>query len=183
MLARNSDLEGALATIVQVEKRINRNLGYPYVLLNDVPFENQFMDAIRASTTSKVEFGLIPPEQWNQPEWIDEIKAAAERQKMAAAGVKYGDSISYRNMCRFNAGSRSPQFFFQHPLMLKYRWYWRLEPNVKYHCNVDFDPFLFMQENNKTYSFTIATYEDPSTIPSLWSTVRGMFGNHSALRL
>ncbi|KXN83452.1 Glycolipid 2-alpha-mannosyltransferase 2 [Leucoagaricus sp. SymC.cos] len=166
LLARNSDMGGVVATIAQVEDRFNRNFNYPYVLLNDVPFDDKFKNGVRAATNSKVEFGVISPEHWNQPEWIDEQRATAAREKMVEAGVKYGGSVSYRNMCRFNAG-----FFFQHPLMLQYRWYWRLEPDVKYHCNINFDPFLFMQEQNKTYSFTIATYELPATIPSLWSTV------------
>ena len=33
-------------------------------------------------------------------------------------------------------------------------------------------PFLFMERNNKTYSFTIAIYEYRRTIESLWPTVR-----------
>ncbi len=32
------------------------------------------------------------------------------------------ESVSYRNMCRFNSG-----FFYRHPLLQKYRWYWRIE--------------------------------------------------------
>ncbi|KAJ3563454.1 hypothetical protein NP233_g8931 [Leucocoprinus birnbaumii] len=170
MLARNSDLDGVVATIEQVEKRFNRNFNYPYVLLNDVPFADKFVDTIRSLTHSEVEFGIIPADHWNPPGWINETEAAASRRKLADAGVKYAGSISYRNMCRFNSG-----FFFQHPTMLKYRWYWRLEPDVRYHCNIDFDPFRYMEEHNKTYAFTIATYEDPSTIPTLWPTVRGTF--------
>ena len=33
-------------------------------------------------------------------------------------------------------------------------------------------PFLFMEENNKTYGFTIAIFEYQRTIESLWDTVR-----------
>lgn len=35
-------------------------------------------------------------------------------------------SVSYRNMCRFNSG-----FFFKHPLMEQYQWYWRVEYVLK----------------------------------------------------
>ncbi|KAF9443357.1 glycosyltransferase family 15 protein [Macrolepiota fuliginosa MF-IS2] len=170
MLAQNSDLGGAVSSVTEIEQRFNHKFNYPYVFLNDVPFDDNFKSAIRKATRSQIEFGVILPDHWMQPPWIDEEKAAKGRRKLEEAGVKYGGSVSYRNMCRFNAG-----FFFQHSLVLKYRWYWRIEPNVQYHCNIDFDPFLFMQENNKTYSFTISTYELPSTIPTLWSTVRGTF--------
>ena len=43
------------------------------------------------------------------------------------------------------------QFFFRHPLLQKYKWYWRVEPDVHFHCDVNFDPFLYMEDHNKTY--------------------------------
>ncbi|KAJ7820063.1 glycolipid 2-alpha-mannosyltransferase-domain-containing protein, partial [Mycena olivaceomarginata] len=51
---------------------------------------------------------------------------------------------SYRNMCRFNSG-----FFFQHPLLQPYRYYWRVEPDVEYFCDMLYDPFHFMQQEDK----------------------------------
>lgn len=33
-------------------------------------------------------------------------------------------------------------------LFLMYR---RVEPSVEFYCDLDYDPFLFMQENNKKY--------------------------------
>ena len=43
------------------------------------------------------------------------------------------------------------QFFYRHPLLEKYKWYWRVEPDVHFRCDIDFDPFLFMEDHNKTY--------------------------------
>ena len=64
------------------------------------------------------------------------------------------------------------QFFFKHPLMEKYKWYWRIEwvklhfvaifiylfisyspfrPHVQFHCDILYDPFLFMEEHKKVY--------------------------------
>jgi Glycolipid 2-alpha-mannosyltransferase len=86
-----------------------------------------------------MEFGQIPREDWFQPDSIDEIKATASRNEMMENNIIYGGSVSYRNMCRFNSGVRQQldrtflrlilfrQFFFKHPLMSKYRWYWRIE--------------------------------------------------------
>ena len=53
-----------------------------------------------------MEFGLIPPEHWNQPESIDEDRAAESRNKMMEQHIIYGGSVSYRNMCRYNSGVR-----------------------------------------------------------------------------
>ena len=29
--------------------------------------------------------------------------------------------------------------------------YRRVEPSVEFYCDIDYDPFLYMQENNKKY--------------------------------
>ena len=42
MLARNSDIEGAVRSIRAIEDRFNHGYGYPYVFLNDVPFTEDF---------------------------------------------------------------------------------------------------------------------------------------------
>ncbi len=28
------------------------------------------------------------------------------------------------------------RFFFNHPLLLKYEWYWRVEPEITYFCDI-----------------------------------------------
>ena len=40
-------------------------------------------------TEAKISFGLIPPEHWYQPEWIDEDRAAQGRQKMHEQNIIY----------------------------------------------------------------------------------------------
>ncbi|KAJ3556164.1 hypothetical protein NP233_g12040 [Leucocoprinus birnbaumii] len=173
ILCRNSDIDGTVRSIREIEDRFNRRYQYPYVLLNEVLFTEEFKKRIRVLTSAKVEFGLIPPDHWYQPDWIDEVKATEGRDKMVANNIIYGGSVSYRNMCRFNSG-----FFYRHPLMQKYRWYWRIEPDVHFHCDINKDPFLFMEDNNKTYSFTITMYEYEATIPTLWKTVKEFKDKH-----
>jgi alpha 1,2-mannosyltransferase len=63
-------------------------------------------------------------------------------------------------------------------------------PNIRYHCDINTDPFLFMEENDKVYcghsflrgvtvvdtlliAFVLTVYEISATIPSLWKHVRG----------
>ncbi|OJT05724.1 Glycolipid 2-alpha-mannosyltransferase 2 [Trametes pubescens] len=148
MLVRNSEQETAMNSIKELENRFNKRYGYPWVLLNEVPFTQEFKERISSVVAGPVTFGRIPHEHWYQPDWIDEEAATASREKMAADGVIYGGSLSYRSMCRFNSG-----FFYKHPLMQPYKWYWRVEPNVHFHCDLDYDPFLFMEQNNKVYEF------------------------------
>ena len=44
---------------------------------------------------------------------------------LGAIGVGKGWMISYRHMCRWNSG-----FFYKHPRMRDFDWYWRVEPDV-----------------------------------------------------
>ncbi|KAJ6473408.1 alpha-1,2-mannosyltransferase [Mycena vitilis] len=173
MLARNSDLEGVLSSVRQLEERFNQRFGYPYVFLNEEEFSEEFKRKVQAQSLARVEFGIIPREHWYQPDWIDNGKAQVAMQKMQRMNVKYGGSIAYHNMCRFNSG-----FFFKHPLMLQYRWYWRVEPSVKFHCDINQDPFRFMEDNDKVYGFTLAVYEIPATVPSLWGHVKDFMAKY-----
>ncbi|KAJ7740301.1 glycosyltransferase family 15 protein [Mycena metata] len=167
MLARNSDVQGAVQSIRSIEDRFNRDYGYPYVFLNEEPWTDEFKKRISALTRAPIEFGVIPHDWWFQPDWIDESRATEGRKKMEEQGIIYAGSVSYRNMCRFNSG-----FFFRHELLAKYRWYWRIEPDVSFHCTLSFDPFLYMEAQDKVYAFTIALYEWSATIPTLWDTVK-----------
>ncbi|KAI0067471.1 glycosyltransferase family 15 protein [Artomyces pyxidatus] len=167
MLARNSDVDGAVRSVRELEDRFNRHFNYPWVFLNEEPFTDEFKRRVQVLTSAPVSFGLIPPDMWYQPSWIDEEKATAARLKMEEDNIIYGGSLSYRNMCRFNSG-----FFYRHELLLPYKYYWRVEPDVHFHCDMSVDPFLYMQDNNKTYGFTITMFEYRATIPTLWSAVR-----------
>lgn len=46
-------------------------------------------------TDADVQFGLIPPEHWNQPPEIDEEKATEAREQMVRNRVIYGGSVPY----------------------------------------------------------------------------------------
>ncbi|KAJ6595556.1 glycosyltransferase family 15 protein [Mycena vulgaris] len=167
MLARNSDLPGAISSVSQMEDKFNKHCNYPWVFLNEEPFTDEFKRNMTRLTNGSVSFGLIPKEHWFQPEWVDEDLARAGRDKMVAQDIIYAGSVPYRNMCRFNSG-----FFFHQPLLQPYRYYWRVEPDVEYFCDMAYDPFYFMQEHDKIYGFTISFYEWEPTIPTLWSSVK-----------
>ncbi|CAE6405064.1 unnamed protein product [Rhizoctonia solani] len=166
-LSRNSDLAGVMQSMKYMEDRFNKKFNYPYVFLNDVPFNKRFKYHTSLLTNANVSYGLIESSHWNQPDWIDEAKATAGRQWLHDKNVIYADSVPYRNMCRFNSG-----FFFRHELLKQYDYYWRIEPDVTFFCDLNEDPFLFMQDNKKVYGFTISLYEFSETIRTLWSATR-----------
>ncbi|KAL2267314.1 hypothetical protein VTJ83DRAFT_4591 [Remersonia thermophila] len=172
-LARNTDVWEIAKSIRHVEDRFNRRYNYDWVFLNDKPFDDLFKKITSSLVSGKTHYGLIPKEHWSFPEWIDQDKAAKVRQDMKDRKIIYGDSISYRHMCRFESG-----FFFRHPLMMNYEYYWRVEPSVELFCDIHYDPFRYMHEHKKKYSFVISLYEYPETIPTLWDSARKFMKNH-----
>lgn len=164
-LARNQDLWSLADTIHQVEDRFNRKFHYDWVFLNDEPFDDNFRKVTAALVSGKTHYGVIPKEHWSFPEWIDQEKAARAREEMK--DIIYGDSVSYRHMCRYESG-----FFWRHPVMNQFRYHWRVDPHIKLHCDIDYDVFKFMEKNNKKYGFVISLYEYIETIPTLWESTK-----------
>ncbi|GAA6053243.1 hypothetical protein JCM3770_002674 [Rhodotorula araucariae] len=173
ILARNSDVWEILESVRGIEDRFNRKYNYPYVFLNDQPFSDEFKRHTSGIASGPCSYGLVPKEQWEEPSWIDETKAAAERQRMADAKIIYGDSKTYRRMCRYQSG-----WFFRHALLDQYDYYWRIEPSVKFYCDIDYDPFKYMADNGKKYGWTVSLYEYEATIPTLWNTTKQFVDQH-----
>lgn len=172
-LARNSDLWEISRSIRQVEDRFNRQYNYDWVFLNDKPFDEQFKNVTTSLVSGKTHYGQIPEDHWSFPSFIDQDKARKVREDMAQRKIIYGDSISYRHMCRFESG-----FFFRHELMNKFEYYWRVEPSIELFCDISYDPFKFMKDNGKKYSFVLSLYEYVETIPTLWDSVVSFMKKH-----
>ncbi|TKA61678.1 Alpha-1,2 mannosyltransferase KTR1 [Friedmanniomyces simplex] len=172
-LARNSDVWEISRSIRQVEDRFNHAYNYDWVFLNDADFDDTFIKVTTALTSGKTRYGKIASEHWGFPSFIDQEKARKVREDMHERKIIYGDSVSYRHMCRYESG-----FFFRHPIMLEYEWYWRVEPSIELFCDVSYDPFKFMADNKKKYSFVLSLYEYVETIPTLWDSVKGFMKAH-----
>lgn len=166
MLVRNSELEGALQSMRSLEDRFNKDYRYPWVFLNEVPFDEDFKERTTLMASSKTYYELIPESDWEPPSYISESKIEENIQESIKNGIIYGFSRAYRNMCHFNSG-----FFYKQKRLLNYDWYFRVEPDVEYMCDFQYDPFTFLRQNEKQYGFVIAIHEYENTIPTLWQTV------------
>jgi alpha 1,2-mannosyltransferase len=120
--------------------------------LNDEPFSNEFRAVAAAATIAPAFFGLVPAAHWSYPPHIN-TTLAAELRSAARRRMPYGGSESYRFMCRYFSG-----FFFDHPLLERFEWYWRVEPDVHFMCDlpgITHDPFRHMQASNQSLAWTI----------------------------
>ncbi|RDA83120.1 hypothetical protein CP532_0880 [Ophiocordyceps camponoti-leonardi (nom. inval.)] len=168
MLARNSDLDGAVASVQSVQRQFNRHFSYPWVFLNDKSWEPEFVAAVSKAVTedgsgAKASFETIPADMWGYPDWIDQNKARSSMLKMQSRGVRYAGDESYHHMCRFQSG-----FFYDHPALSGYKWYWRVEPSISFTSAITYDPFVEMERHRKRYGYTMAMWEGDKTAPSLF---------------
>ncbi|KAJ8108260.1 hypothetical protein OPT61_g8295 [Boeremia exigua] len=163
VLARNKELDGVIQSIKSFERHFNRWFNYPYVFLNDGDFNTTFKETVGNHTKSTVEWGKIAPEHWGFPEWADPAVVKEGIAKQGDRAIMYGGMESYHHMCRFYSGQ-----FYKHELLQKYEWYWRLEPEITYFCDITYDPFIHMIRNKKTYGFTIAVKELRETVPNIF---------------
>ncbi|MCJ1446171.1 MAG: hypothetical protein MMC23_006676 [Stictis urceolatum] len=166
MLARNDDAEKASETIASLEKHFNQWFQYPILFLNDVDWEQPFIDRLSKQTTGNVSFEVIPQEQWSYPGWIDQEKAKQSMKKQEARGMLYAGLESYHHMCRFNSGK-----FFDHPALKGYKWFWRVDSDIEFTCHITYDPFERMAASGKKYGYAMALWERGDTCPTLFREV------------
>lgn len=177
VLCRNHEVYDLLPTLQNVQDRFNNQYNYDWVFLNDEAFDPHFVTTIAAFIPhGRISFGKVPEHHWSYPSWIDQSVARMRRLEMAANAVPYGDSESYRHMCRFFLG-----FFYEHELVRQYRYYWRVEPEVEFLCDIREDPFAVMRSQGKKYGFTMSMFEYSDTIPSLWDSFVAYTGGKGRL--
>lgn len=109
MLARNGELEGAVKSVVSLEKQFNRWFHYPVIFLNDVPWEEDFIHALSEVVSGEVQFETIKngSGMWGFPGFMDQDKAQASMAQQSLKGSLYAGMESYHHMCRFNSGYAS----------------------------------------------------------------------------
>lgn len=104
MLAQNSELEAMRHTLRSVEDRFNRWFHYPYVFLNDQPWDPEVVRVVNQTVSGTAKFEVIPRREWTYPDWMDEQAAREKIFEQGQRGVHYGGREGYHHMCRFFSG-------------------------------------------------------------------------------
>ncbi|ODV80386.1 glycosyltransferase family 15 protein [Suhomyces tanzawaensis NRRL Y-17324] len=162
-LVRNSEAIGIGRTIRKFERSFNGKFKYPYTFINDEPFSDKFKKKMQSYSDAPMEFITIPRELWDRPESIDAKKQDELMQIMEDHDVGYAKMLSYHNMCRFYLGN-----FYLLPELQKYRYYWRIEPNVDFYTDIKYDVFKYMEAKKRIYGFTINLYDIDRSVETLW---------------
>jgi mannosyltransferase len=172
-LVRNNEVDAMVRSMVDLERTWNHKFNYPWTFFNDEPFSEEFKKKTSGATKAKCRYEQIPDEHWAMPNWIDDQIYEESAKVLKENGVQYGNTSSYHRMCRWNSG-----MFYKHPALDNMQYYWRVEPDVRFFCDVDYDVFRYMKDNDKTYGFTINLYDDPKTLPTLWPETVKFLAEH-----
>ncbi|KAL2001495.1 hypothetical protein VTN02DRAFT_1677 [Thermoascus thermophilus] len=172
-LVRNEELDDLIPTMRDLERTWNHKFNYPWTFFNDKPFTEEFKKRTQAETKAKCYYEQVPKEHWDMPDWINKELFEESARILKENGIQYSDKLSYHQMCRWNSG-----MFYKHPALEHIRYYWRVEPKVQFFCNVDYDVFRYMQDNNKTYGFTINLFDAPESMPTLWKETQKFLAAH-----
>ncbi|KAI7661708.1 glycosyltransferase family 15 protein, partial [Hortaea werneckii] len=176
-LVRNKELQQLVMSMKDLERTWNHKFNYPWTFINDEPFTEEFKTVTRRHTKAQINYLEIPKEHWEVPSWINLDLMHASADILEEQQVQYAHLESYHQMCRWNSG-----MFYKHPGLQEYQYYWRVEPNVHFFCDVDYDVFRFMKDHNQTYGFTVNLYDSPESISSLWpETVKFLASNSHLL--
>ncbi|KAI5780909.1 glycolipid 2-alpha-mannosyltransferase-domain-containing protein [Geopyxis carbonaria] len=172
-LVRNEELNDMLQSMRDLEATWNHKFNYPWTFFNDVPFTREFKEKTQAATKAECRYELIPTDHWEMPSWINRDIMDESAAILHENGVQYSGLDSYHKMCRWNSGK-----FYHHPALKDIRWYWRVEPKVHFFCDVDYDVFRYMEDNDKTYGFVINLYDSPQSIETLWPQTLEFLAEH-----
>ena len=72
-------------------------------------------------------------------------------------------------------------FFYHHPALQSFDYYWRVEPDVHFLCDITYDPFRLLRDNDLVYGFNMLIMDDARSFPSLWSMTQDFVSTHEHL--
>ncbi|KAJ7579793.1 nucleotide-diphospho-sugar transferase [Mycena floridula] len=169
MLLPPSRVQQAIKALQNVEGRFNRCIREsPDAVLRNNIFkvegeQEEFLEVDRKRiewiTEGRATFAAIPHSQWDVPGTLDPDLVGASVNEI-------GFSRGYRAMCRFYSG-----FFWKHPALASYDWFWRLDSDIEFHCDVPYDPVQHVVDANAKYGFIQVSYDTEVVQPTLASNV------------
>ncbi|KAI3406071.2 KTR5 [Candida oxycetoniae] len=163
MLCRNHEIDAVIKSVDSVERHFNQWYDYPWIFLNNEEFTDKFKTTVSDYTKSKVSFGTIESQDWEFPSDLDQDDLYEWIESQGDREILYGNLQSYHKMCRFYSGK-----FYKHPLIKDLEWYWRVEPDVEFFCDITYDPFVEMAKRGKKYGFNVLLEDLYYSIPGLF---------------
>ncbi len=67
---------------------------------------------------------------------------------MKKMGVQYGGLESFRLQQQWFSG-----YFWREEILNGFEWYWKIDAGMVFGCDIDYDPFLWMKSQKKSFGF------------------------------
>lgn len=169
-LCRESDAKEMAASMVSFDAAYNSRHRNDYIIFSENDWSPDAKALLRAATNSTVHFPILNSEQWGTPAFIDRGKF----DNILKTKSFYGNTESYRRMCRFFAGP-----VFNTDILKGYEYAWRMDSHVRYLCDLgvggdgSVDPIDQLLAANASYGYGMRMTELMYTVPTLWDTVKG----------
>lgn len=101
VVTQERDMFRLRKTMVTLEQHFNQREKYPWIILSDKLFSNEFRHWISHTSQAPVFFGQIPSIEWQEPYWIDPKIAENNIKEMVKnLNINHGESMSWRRMTR-----------------------------------------------------------------------------------
>jgi len=138
ILLRNSEVDTVVETLSLFYNHFNQQYKYPILIFHEQGLtDNDKRKLKEKSIGIEITFYEF---SWCTPSFIN----------VTIEQMLYDYSISYRHMCRFFGGK-----LFQHPALLPYRYYWRLDATSHYITPIHYDLFEYMEAKQIVYGFNM----------------------------
>jgi len=161
-LTRKQDIDLLVKSLYLLNNFFIKKYEYPVIILED-DLEEEDKEKIKLSLNDtkiknfinfkNIKFTLpsslsLDPNLYNPP--LNEFK------------------MGYRSMCQFFSGE-----IFQDKDLQNYEWIWRLDSDSYILNSINYDPFKFMEQNNKVYGYISEYMEDqPYVVEGLFESTK-----------
>lgn len=169
-VCRNQDLYKVIDAVKSVQEHFNDKYHYDWVFLSESAINTEFREVTSSIITGHVEYGYVKRDQWSFPKYVDAELSYQSRIKMAQQGFEHALDVDYRHWQRYIAG-----LLTNHTLLDGYDYFCNINVDTRLSCDINYDIFKFMKQNNKKYGFSMAKRGNDKLNPSLYETVARYF--------
>lgn len=164
---KEEEIPDFLKTMQFVEDSYNNKYGYDWVILTRSEFTEEQKQNFRNVASGKLKIDSVPQDQWASPPNIDVEKFEKNREVLREKHLGEADDEELKKYNRFWT-----LFFYKHPLVKPYEFYMRISTKSTTLCNIDYDVFRFMKDNNKKYGFISASHWYSEMTEGVWNTAK-----------
>ena len=165
VLCRESDTKELIPSIHSFDLAYSITL-YPrdLIVFSDKPWSISAQNDVSAATSMKVIYVVLDStSEWTTPTSVNRSRFDA----ILSGSNYYGNTESYRHMCRFFAGP-----IFLNKALQNYDYAWRMDSHVRYLCDLQTpDPIERMISSGAVYGYVLRQTEHLHTVPTLWQTM------------